>query len=521
MKRICMATLVLVTWVSGLPAQVMKSTEAPEPKPKAIAPGAVSPSFWIGGKAVVIAGRNFETGASGLSYTDTWGSFNFALVDSRYDITKLYATPVDPSIWSGYFALKGPTARINSWETTTEFNWPAWQAGLQGEGFRFGFLSEGGDYLQGGNSSNVPSSSTLSISGANKGILLGDRIAGVDRLYLNNTETVVTVNYPVTGMAFAGWESPGLVKTSLTVGMKDKATAGLLSAEFTPLGSAADLDHPLTFKLGASAIAGSGYKMDVTNNVYGNPLGLSVSGQLDFFLDDDMVLSPQAALDLRFNDTTTAGVTLPSGSQKADWKAAGGLLLSLSPKKWVNDDWTELPSQGAGFQNFEYSKIQKFSYLQLLADYGRSAVTEKQKDLNLNLRFEEPDGIVGFDENWGAMVEYSLANLLQADSSNKLGWSAAARISYDLVAHKYSPYVRVFTDNTQVVRFRTGLQVAVVPGCAIELTYMTKNLNGGAKAGSGSAIATDAGRIELIVGLSSDSSYNRTPKNMSFDYTGY
>lgn len=516
MKRICMAALVVVTWATGLSAQVMNSKDAPDPVPKAQSAGPVNPYFWIGGKAVVTAGRNLETSASGLNFADSWASFNVALVDSRYDIPKRFAVGEDPGFWSGFFALKSPTARINSWETSTELNWPSWQAGVQGQGFRFGLLSQAGVPVLGGNAANVPALGKLTISGADRAIVLGDRTAG-QSTYLATSESLVSVAYPVTGLAFASWESPQLVKLALGIGSQGDLTsadkkgwAASLTVEATPWGSVS-MDNPVAAKFQASAVAGVGYPDTTTESQDGNPFGTGLGAQVDFSLDDDLTVSPQIAFDLRLNDTAP-GVILPVGTLKTEWKASAGVVVGLSPKRWINDDYGDAPAQGAGYQNFEYAKVQKFAYVQLLADLSRATIAQKQRDIDLIARWEEPDGMVGFDENLGMMVEVSKTNVLLANPGQTSDWALSGRVAYDLMAHKYTPYVRVFTDSTKVFRFRTGVQFSPLPGCAVEVTYMSPNLSKDTMKNT----AFHAGRIELTVGLSSDSSYTRTAKNMNF-----
>lgn len=518
MKRAGLLALLGLCLGSLLSAQVTDADKAPQPTEKPISPGLFTPTFWVGAQAVLESGYNMTSGASGMAYNgnDSWASFDVALVDSHYDVPKKFVTDEDPDYWMASVKLYGLTDRIDSYSSSPELNWPSWSVGIKGQGFTFGFFSQGYTdedeaLVLGGDTTNTP---TSTIEGGNEVLYLGGLTAGSND-YLTATESVVSVSYPVATKALVGYKIPGYLEVNLTGGSRGtiagssstNGLAGVLNFSLEPFGSSDD--QPLVLGLTGDAIGGYNY----TTAGVGNPVAFGLATQLDWTLGDDIVLSPIAAFDGRVNDSWTSGIVYPVGTSKFDWKTGGGFLLTLSPKRWVTDFWGELPAQSAS-EYFENSKILKFTYAQLMAEYGRSTVSQGNKDLSLVFKAEEPDGLAGRDENLGGMIEICASNLLAANSGYPLVWSGIGRLSYDLDNHKIEPYIRGYVDSTKVVKLRFGAQYNPMPGCALELTYMSANLT------SGLATAQDTGRIELLVGLSTDSTFTRIPKTMSFSYSG-
>lgn len=515
MKRICLTALAFLGLVAALSAQIMNGDSVPEQAAKPLTPGELSPFFWIGGQAITTVGKNFETGASGMSYSSnqTWVSFNVAFVDSHYDTPKKIVSTDDPQAWSLSFKLVDPTARINSYSASPEINYPSWLLGVHGFGWRFGYgapYNQPNGLIVGGDTANKP---TGTLSGANQALYLGQLSAGSgDGIAV--IDPIVKVNYSISQAAYAAYEVPGLYRVALTAGTAatDESTAseprnafaGVLDFSLRPWGEGS-YDEPLTLGLEGNLIAGREYTS-------GNPIGFGLQTQLDYFLDDDVSVSPLLAFDGRVNDTWTPGLILPENSYGFDWKASGGLLIALSQKQWAGDAYGELPGQ-ASFANIENAKIQKFTYLQVMADSFRQKLANNNRDTNFVVKFEEPDGILGLDDNWGLMAEFRVGNLLEANPGVKSTWSAIGRISYDLAAHTVTPYLRWYRNSDDLTKLRIGVQLAPVKGAALEVTYMTTNLT---KVSSSPA---DQGRLEILLGLATDSGF-RLPKNMLFNYEG-
>jgi hypothetical protein len=513
MKRICLTTLVFLGLTALLSAQILKIEDAPEQAAKPVTPGDITPTFWIGGQAIAVVGKNLDTGVSGIGYStdDTWLSFNVAFLDSHYSTPTKVQSKDDPNQWSVSFKLYGFTERLNSYSSSPgERNYPNWGLGVQGYGWHVGFLTQANQdngANTGGDSGNKASTT---LTGANEVLYLGQGTAG-DSPFLVGDDGVVTTTYTgLSGSGYLGYEVPNLVKAYVTGGTRasdastssatQNAYAGVANVVVTPLGPGS-YDEPLTFTLKGDAIAGTGF----TKVQGGNPVGFGAQGQVDYYFDDDVVLSPLAAFDGRVNDS----LSLSTGASNFEWKAGGGLQLALSQRQWVTDAYKELPSQGTGTEIFESSKILKYTYFQVVTDYARSSLTQKNKDVDLVFKAEEPDGIVGINDNLGAMAEYRVSNLTLANTGSKLTWSTIGRLSYDLAGHTVTPYVHWYFDSTQVAKVRVGVQTIPLKGTAVEVNYMSSNLN---SAGG----KTDPGRIEVLLGIATDTSFTM-PKTMSFN----
>ena len=531
MKRVCLTALAWLCLTAALSAQIMNGADVPEEPAQPVSTGDLSPYFWIGAQTMTVAGKNLQTGASGIAYNgnQTWVSFDVSFLDSHWDTPKKIVSTDDASNWTVAFKLFDPTTRLNSYSTGPEVNFPSWSLGVQGFGWKFGTLVENNQpqgVNTGGDTANVASSSALSLSGANEVLYLGppsallptynsttgNALVGYDYLP-GNADNVVQVTYPVTGAMYASYEQTDYYKVAATVGSSQSAASassssgvsGALNFSLSPIGPGS-LDEPLTYTVQGDVIAGRGYAA-------GNPVGFGVQSQVDYYFDDDMAISPIAAFDGRVNDTWTPGVVLNANAYRFDWKAGGGFLLTLSPKRWVTDLYEELPQNQTSFENVENAKIRKFTYIQAMFDYSRSSYTDTARDLNFVLKAEEPDGVVGLDDNLGAMVELRVADLLRSNPGAKTTWGSIGRVSYDFYQHTVSPYLQAYYDSNALAQLRIGAQMELVKGTALEVTYMTSNLTGV------SAAPTDKGRIEVILGLSTDPDF-RMIKTMNFNYEG-
>jgi hypothetical protein len=526
MKRVCLTALAWLCLTAGLSAQIMNGSDVPEEPAKPVSPGDLSPYFWIGAQTIAVVGKNLQTGASGIAYNgnQTWVSFDVSFLDSHWDTPKKIVSTDDPNVWTVGFKLIDPTARINSYSSSPETNYPSWSLGVQGFGWSFGTFFENNQpqgVNTGGDTSNVPASGAT-LNGANEVLYLG-AVSALDQQYLegydylaDNLDSVVQISYPVTGAAYAAYQAGDWYRVAATVGTgnatgdQTKAFAGVLNFSLSPMGPGS-YDEPLTYTIKGDVIAGKGFT--AAGNAQGNPFGFGLQGQVDYYWDDDMAVSPILAFDGRVNDTTTPGVTLNANAYRFDWKAGAGVMVTLSPKRWVTDLYEELPQTQSTFENVENAHIRKFTYLQLMADYSRSSFSDTARDLNVVFKGEEPDGVVGLDDNLGAMVEMRVGNVLRTNPGSKTTWASIGRASYDLVQHTVTPYIQAYYDSSALAKLRFGAQMELVKGTAIEVTYMTANLTGV------SSRAQDAGRLEVIFGMATDPTF-RLIKTMNFSYEG-
>lgn len=541
MKRICLTALACLGFATALSGQVMEGNKIQEQPANSVTPGEITPYFWVGGQAIVTTGYNLQTGASGMAYNpyDTWVSFDVSFLDSHYSTPQKFETKDNPNNWSLYFKLYDMTTRLNSWTTTPEVYDPAWAVGVQGFGWKFGYFYENNldSGLNTGGTTNTPigyvptALSGQGITGGNEILYLGQSTvanyltplstaptnsSGTNTApdYLDSYDAVVQVSYATSNAVFATYQVPDYYKVSITAGSQTADTstsarnayAGVLNFSASPLGPGS-LDEPVTFTVKGDLIAGENYSA-------GNPLGFGMQGELDYYLDDDVYVSPLVAFDGRLADTWTPGVVNASGTNNFDWNAGGGFLLTLSQKQWVTDYYDELPSQGStAFQNIENTHILKFTYVQAMVDLSRRVLTNPKQDMDFVFKAEEPDGIVGIDDNLGAMVEYRALNLLRTNPGTQTGWAMLGRVDYDFVNHKVTPYVHWYVDYTGWTQLRVGVDLMPVKGSYVELTYMTTNLTGAP------SVAADSGRFEVIFGLSTDTTFIG-PRSMNFAAIG-
>lgn len=478
--------------------QIQSTDEVVMPTQKEQGSGALTPYFWVGAQAVSSLGYNLENGAFGIKSLgdDTWASFNFAMVSSKYDTPKVTTAGADPDIWSGRMSISNYTFIFNSWETAPEANKPLFNAEVQGKGLHFGILSQANAQVK---------APATSIKSGGKVLYFADP----DSLAADIYETInpnTKVEYAGDVM-YAGYTKDNLFKGYLsftsegdvdTVKASDaNGYAGVLDILFTPMGMETDMENPITVAVSASAIGGANYVKGK------NPLGFGAKVVPSFYLADDFVLSPICAFEMKVPETG-----------KSPWVAGGGLMLSLSAKRWVGASWGEDRTDVGDTwfkETYEHSKVLKYAYVQAYATYS------DETDLDIAFKFEEPDGTAGFDENLGAMFEFRVNNVQEINTGKKQAWSTVGRVEYDLRDHTVTPYLRAYFNSEDVLKLRTGLHMSPIPHAGFELAYTSRNLNSDSKATGTSK--PDYGRIEFIVIVKSDSGIISTPKRFKdWDY---
>lgn len=477
----------------GLFGQIQHVDDVEMPETATQGPGNLTPYFWVGAQAVGSLGYNLETGAFGirdLGSSDTWASFNFAMVDSRYADPKEYLAGDGVDTWTGYLALRNFSFRFNSWESDPEANTPIWKAEVRGLGFRFGMFSQAGAYFK---------SPVTSITGGKQVLYFNDPdVSATDFNTTHNPYTTTT--YQGSGLAYLGYVMPDFLSAYLTFsteghvgsGNREDADgiAGVLDFEFNPLGSTRSQNSPIGLKVKANLIGGFGFDE--------NPFGFGVKVEPSVYLGPDSVLTPVLGFD----------ATIPDGGA-FQWAVGGGLTLRMSPVEWAGNTWGDVPNNSFFNSTYETERYQKYAYAQVYAAYSAN------DNLDLAVKFEEPDGSAGFDRNLGAMAEFRLNNLGAED----LGWSAVARLSYDLADHKIVPYLRTYVNDGGVFKLRTGVQAAFFPHAGFELAYTSRNLNASSD-WDGAANRPDLGRVEIIMALKTDSGIIQPPRRMAdWNYT--
>lgn len=539
MNRFLLTGLLFVGLTSLLSAQIMKATDVPEAPAQMQGGGAIVPILKVGAQTVDSLGYNFQTNAAGFGYEtanantnlNTMAYFDILFLDSREGVPLYYEVGANPDIWSVHFKMRNFTARINTGNLPDglELVKPSWIAEVQGHGFHFGTMTQGGTEIAGG-SSNDPS---ISLTGANEVLNIGVNPASITSVVdASNTDylptTAVSPNSvafwgsaaKTSGILYAGYEAPNLgsvyvstlAQGDVNATTNNQGWAWAVNAKATPLGQVSET-QALAVQVKADAIKGFGFKNNTTtfsagtnavNLNQGDTGGFGVAGQVDYWLGKDFIVSPTAAFDGRLNDSAYS-----TRKDDFEWETGGGLILTMSPKKFVADEWNELSTVASVVAN---NKIQKFAYVQVMAMYSKAT------DEDLAIKFEEPDGAVGLDPNWGGMFEYRVNNLAKTVSTNTTTWSATGRVSYDLADHTIVPYLRwyangsdlVTIDKTSQIKLRVGVQVSVLPGVGVEATYLSPQVY------SSGTTKSDAGKFELITILSTDGGKILTPKTMNF-----
>jgi hypothetical protein len=482
---------------ASLGAQIMPAKDMPMPEATEQGSGELVPYFWIGGQAVGTFGINLETGAFGIkeaNSSDTWASFNFALVDSRYNPPKFFEAAKKGDNWTGNVYLRNFSYRMNSWETSPEINKPVWGASIKGHGLRFGFFTQAGEL--------IIDPATKIESGKQVLYFANPDVQVTDFLTASNPYT--TASYTGKALLYGGYEQKDFLKAFVTLTTEGTADtplvggqntnangmAGVLDFAFTPLGVAPTKDKPFALAATGNVLGGFGFSA--------NPLGFGIKLEPSLYLGQDLALSPVAAFD----------AMLPEGGTLR-WAVGGGLLFRFSALKFGADVWGERGASLSAYfdKTYERDGIYRAAYAQLYASYSEN------DDLDIALKAEEPEGELGFHPQLGAMLEFRVNNLLQS-TGNQRGWSGIARASYDLMEGRLIPGIRAYMNNQGVLRLRAGVQFSPFPYSGFELAYMSPNLNPGTTS-TAPADAFNAGKIELTVVVKSDSGIIHTPRKAS------
>jgi hypothetical protein len=542
MKRITgMAILlaILTLTAPALWAQVQDGRTIITPTPMTQGGGGITPYFWIGLQSIFSAGYNIETGAGGFrDYgrdNHTYASFNIAFVDSHFSTPKIYEVGSDPNIWSGKFKLMNFTGRLNSYDTR-EINNPHWLAEISGKGAHIGFFSQAGMVIGSlDDTQNTDGTQTTAndpkpwakIYAGNKVLDLGDNDLG--KPYYNNEISAHPSHETYYGaaekgsMMYVGYEKPNVWNTYITMlsegnvnsdltknadgTKKNDGFAAAMDFGLSPLGLVTDDEHPLTFNLTGNAVTGTNFESNYDGN-----FGFGLKAESGHWLWDAYSISPVIAFDgkLDTNDEFT-------------WKTGGGLTFHLSGMRWVADEWNEIPVYLKNYSvRYENSQILKSAYAQAYLAYS------DETDLDMVLKFEEPDGDAGFHEKLGALYELRLYNLTGSVTGSTLDWSMWGRLSWDIAVKSYliTPYARAYFDSAEVFKLRLGAQANFIPYTGFEIAYTSANLNPDANSSARPMShydgIKDAGRLELIVILKSDNARPKTPKRMDFwNYSTY
>ncbi|MCL2127048.1 MAG: hypothetical protein FWH38_02235 [Treponema sp.] len=524
--------------VPALFAQIQGEGDIITPTPKAQGPGGLTPYFWIGLQAIFSAGYNFETGAAGFRDhgmdNHTYASFNIAFVDSHYDTPKIFEVAGDPDAWSGKFKLMNFTSRINSY-STREINNPAWLAEISGKGGHIGFFSQAGILIgsledvqsnAGSSTQNNDPKPFRTIAAGNKVLDLGDNEIGISYYngYRGNNpyrrlphETAYSAG-DRGGVMYGGYERPELFNvyiTALSEGNvnsnvsqdKNRGIAAALDFGVSPFGLIADDENHFTFNVTGNFIGGVKFE-NTTENV-----GFGLKAEAGQWLWDNYVISPVLALDGRLDS-----------NNEFTWKTGAGLIFQLSGMRWAEDEWGEL----LGITNYDFryenQKILKYAYAQLYMTYSELA------GCDMVMKFEEPDGDIGFNDRIGAMFETRLYKLGDIAKRQGPGWAMQGRFSYDVGIKSFlvTPYIRGYLDSNLVTKLRLGAQANFIPYTGFEIAYTSANLNSGANTSAKPGGLSfypgimDAGRLELIVILKSDNPRPKTLKRMDdWNYSKY
>lgn len=488
--------IIIQSFTNFIWAQIMETDDVVMPKTTESASGAITPYFWVGAQAVGSVGYNIETGAFGIKSEDddTWASFNIAMVSSKYDTPKHMEVGGDTDLWSGHLKLINYTMLLNSWESEAETNTPAFIAEIAGKGFHFGLFSQAGEYIK---------DPLTSLTAGGEVLFFDDPVASEADVY-DTVNPYTTTEYDGSAIIYVGYKQDGLFKSYLSllsegdidteVGSAD-GVAGALDFSITPLGDKTDYAVPFTVAINGNLLTGTGFEE--------NPTGFGISVEPSIFLNDDLILTPEVSFD----------GTIPEG-EDLQWGVGGGLILQMSGKRWIDDSWGELDDPSDYFDGmYENTKILKYAYTQLYTVYS------EEDDLDIALKFEEPDGIAGFNENLGAMAEFRLNNLLEETSGSEMAWSLSSRLSFDFSDHKTTPYVRAYLNSEDVFRVRAGVQLSgFIPHTGFEFAYTSKNLNESATS-TASGDEFDLGRVEFLFIIKTDSGMINTPKSMDvWDY---
>lgn len=491
------SVFMLIQVLSGnLWAQIQSEDDIVFPGTKTQDLGAVSPYFWIGIKSVFGAGYNLQNQTGGFRNVGgdnhTYASFNVMFVDSQYNPPNWLEIGNDRDVWSGSFTLVNYTTKLNSWSGDIYHNRPAWLAEISGKGLHLGFFSQAGAILGFIDDQQGDAKPLTAITGGNKVVELAEKDELGKTFYPRSTShaTKFSTDGSKGGVMYVGYDQPDLFDVYLTMLSQGDVTtdkggkqgiAAVLDFRTTPLGVITNRYTPFTIDIAGNVIAGANFK-GVKDN-----LGFGLKAEPAIFIRKDWVLSPIVAFDGKLDV-----------NNKFDWKAGGGLTFRFSPMRWSSDTWGELQTITGYEKRYQNNQILKYAYAQVYATYSEDT------DLDLAFKFEEPDGTGGFNEQLGAAAELRLYNL----NTEKIDWSARARVSYELMEEKLAPYLRVGIDSNSVLKIKGGIEANLIPYTGFELGYTSPNINAGAK-----GVKQNIGTIEFVIVLQSDSLAPRSPKS--------
>jgi hypothetical protein len=310
---------------------------------------------------------------------------------------------------------------------------------------------------------------------------------------------------------YATFLTEGNVNSDVS-GNKNDGFAGVFNFNVTPLGTRTDDEIPFTIAVDGSFIFGTHFGLaDGSGSLQENPLGFGIKVSPVVWLGGSNILRPVVAFDGKY------GGLVNSAANNYAWKIGGGVTYQFSGGRWASDEWNELNDITNGGYRYQNNRIYKYAYAQVYASYSDA------DDFDIVFKFEEPDGLGGFNDKLGALLELRLYNLTGKNTGKPFDWEMQGRVSYDInIQSKYTitPYLRAYVNNDAVVKLRLGAQANVIPHTGFELAYTSANLNPNAT-GYKPALSFDngeydKGRLELIVILKLDDAKPATPKRMGF-----
>lgn len=509
--------------ITILDAQVQADGDAPLPIMQEFKLGELKPSLWMGIKSIFSAGYNFETSAGGFrnlgGEDQTYAIFIIGMVDSK-NTTKTFDTPkdIDRDTWNAKFKLMSFSERITSWGY--EYRVPSWLAEIAGKGMHIGFFTQAGEMIGSMDDEIANNRPRLSIAAGDMVIPLGgtgDNDLG--EIFYEKDDASNKTKYSTTNGAvwYTGYEQENLWNTYLTLlsegnvnsdvrDGKNDGFAGVVDFEVSPLGKVTDEFNPFTITINGNIITGVNWENTTENVGYGLKVMPSI-----YLNKENFILSPVVAFDGKHdinNDFT--------------WKFGGGLNFQFSNWAFTNDEWGIRRTLVNQSFRWVSDKIWQYAYAQVYGAYSEA------DDFDLMFMIEEPDGLRGFHDKLGGMLEFRIFNLTEKNKDSS--WALQGRVSYDIESgtRLFTPYVRAYFDSDSVFKLRPGIHTNIIPNAGIELAYTSANLNPNANTTTKPGGLNfydgifDAGRIELIVILQSDDKRPHTPKRQDFwNYSKY
>jgi len=451
--------------------------------------GEVTPLFSIDALAETSAGYDIENGSYGIKDLNSAVNIRIRFVDSINSTPKETAPGAGADDWTGMFSMKNYSLNLVNDDFVTKE--PIWLGKIVGKGYEFGFMGQASKYIR---------TAETAIAGGRQVLYFNDPDVVDSDFYTDFNPDTETVYDGGTGIVYVGYTQKDLFKTYLSltsegnVDTNDKEDANGLAAVLdyyiTPFGTEPDASSPFSLAITGNFIGG--FEFD------SNPLGMGIKVEPSLYLQEAMILTPVVAFDASVPDQGDASYDF----SKTNWAMGGGLTLSLSEASYITDYWGEMEADSSDFfsDRYVYGKIRKSSYAQLYASY--SDLT----DLDLAIKFEEPIDKDGFDENLGSMVEIRMNNL----GTDNQGWSSQGWISYALQDHRFTPYMRSYINDSEIVKMRLGSYINIIPRAGFEISYTSNNLNSG-------STAVDKGTLEVLVRISTEENAILVANSMDMD----